>query len=189
MRLNETKRGFTPTPKCFGVNSQSERGFALLLGSITGSMLLIVGLAIFNISIKEVLLSSAARESQLAFYAADTGIECALNWDFNYDDGVSLTGTVFATSTDMHSIPTSANCVGQDLTLIWDSIEESALEATTTFKLIVGTGCVNVQVTKFASVPASGPPLPPRTRIESRGHSTCDPDNPRRVQRAIFVEY
>ena len=181
MRLNETKRGFTPTPKCFGVNSQSERGFALLLASITGSMLLIVGLAIFNISIKEVLLSSAARESQLAFYAADTGIECALNWDFNYNG----TNSAFATSTES-TPPLSGSgviCVTKDITgplLPW-VIDTSPTIATTTFELIVGTGCVTVKVIKFGNVN--------QKRIESRGHSTCNIDNHRRVQRAIFVEY
>ena len=177
---NYTKRGFTPTPKRFGGGSQSERGFVLLLGSLIGSLLLVVGLAIFNITLKEVILSSAARESQFAFYAADTGIECALNWDFNYDNGIISTSTVFATSTASPVPPLPANCVGYDLRSIWVTSKD-ANAATTTFDLDVGEGCVTVQVTKFGT--------PSRTRIESRGHNTCNIDDPRRVERAIFVAY
>ena len=152
-----------------------------MLGSILGSLLLVVGLSIFNITIKEVILSSAARESQFAFYAADTGIECALNWDFNYNNGITSTSTVFATSTDIHIIPSPAICVGFDLRSIWDPIEKEAFAATTTFELDIGKGCVNVQVTKFGN--------PSKTRIESRGRNTCDEGDPRRVERAIFVAY
>ena len=148
----------------------------MLLGSLISSLLLVVALAIFNITIKEVLLSSAARESQFAFYAADTGIECALNWDFNYNG----TDSAFATSTDSIPPGDGVDCVGEDIATTW-SITNDANAATTTFELIVGDGCVDVEVAKFG--------FPSQTRIESRGHNTCDTDNPRRVERAIFVSY
>ena len=47
-------------------------------------------ISIYNITLKELILSSYGRNSQFAFYAADTGLECALYWNikrciFNYD--------------------------------------------------------------------------------------------------------
>jgi len=57
------------------------RGFAMLFAVLTASLLLTIGISIFNISLKELLISTAARESQVAFYSADSARECALYWD------------------------------------------------------------------------------------------------------------
>ena len=57
------------------------RGFALLFAVLTASLLLTIGIAIFSISFKELSISTSARESQVAFYAADSARECALYWD------------------------------------------------------------------------------------------------------------
>jgi len=68
-----------------------ERGFTLLLASLAASIALSLGSSIFSISSKEVQLSSIGRDSQFAFYAADTAAECALYWDVRFH--------YFATST------------------------------------------------------------------------------------------
>lgn len=72
---------------------KSDKGFTLLLAALISSIVLAVGAAIFGIAQKQVLLSALGRDSQFAFYAADTAAECALYWDFrcNY----------FAPSTDL----------------------------------------------------------------------------------------
>ncbi len=57
------------------------RGFTLFYAVLVSSLLLALGLAIFNITYKELILSAGARESAVAFYAADAGLECALFWD------------------------------------------------------------------------------------------------------------
>lgn len=43
--------------------------------------LLFVSFAVVNITIKSTIFASSGRDSQLAFYAADAGLECALYWD------------------------------------------------------------------------------------------------------------
>ncbi len=45
------------------------------------SLLLTIGLSIFRIALKELAISTATRQSIHAFYAADSGRECALYWD------------------------------------------------------------------------------------------------------------
>lgn len=57
------------------------RGFTLFYALLVTSLLLALGLAVFNITLKELMLSSDARESQNAFFAADAALECALFWD------------------------------------------------------------------------------------------------------------
>jgi len=56
----------------------------LLLAALVASIVLELGTAIFEIAQKQVTLSSIGRNSQFAFYAADTAAECALYWDFRF---------------------------------------------------------------------------------------------------------
>ncbi|GMU74464.1 MAG: hypothetical protein AMXMBFR44_6610 [Candidatus Campbellbacteria bacterium] len=56
-------------------------GFTLFYAVLISSLLLAVGLAVLNITYKEFVLSSGARDSETAFYAADSSLECALYWD------------------------------------------------------------------------------------------------------------
>lgn len=60
------------------------RGFTLLLAALISAIVLSLGAAIFQIARKEVTLSSLGRDSQFAFYVADTAAECALYWDFKF---------------------------------------------------------------------------------------------------------
>src|SRR3990167_7483874 len=74
--------------------TSSERGFTLLLAAIVSSIVLAVGAAIFGIAQKQVLLSAIGRDSQFAFYAADTAAECALYWDFRCNYFASSTALI-----------------------------------------------------------------------------------------------
>jgi hypothetical protein len=60
---------------------KNKKGFALLFSVLVSSLLLTIGLSIFNIALKELAISRASRQSIYAFYAADSGRECALYWD------------------------------------------------------------------------------------------------------------
>ena len=84
---------------------RGDKGFTLLLAAIVSAIALSLGAAIYDIVVREVELSSIGRDSQFAFYAADTAAECALYWDtrFNW----------FSTTTP----GTSASCDGQTITL------------------------------------------------------------------------
>lgn len=141
-------------------------GFAILYAVLVSSILLAIGLAIFNITIKELLFSSLGRESQFAFYAADTGAECALYWDF--------VGDAFATSSSSNiecanTIISGMGGNGYDVPSVF------------TLNLAPEPYCAKVFVTKSEN--------PSQTKIESRGYNTCDTNNPRRVERAIRVTY
>jgi hypothetical protein len=57
-------------------------GFTLFYAMLISSLLLSIGLAIFNITYKEFILTAGVRESEGAFYAADSALECALYWDY-----------------------------------------------------------------------------------------------------------
>ncbi len=69
--LHKTKRAYQNT----------KGGFTLFYAALVSSLLLAIGLAILNITLKEFVLSSGARDSETAFYSADSALECALFWD------------------------------------------------------------------------------------------------------------
>jgi hypothetical protein len=61
--------------------SNTKRGFVLLVAVIFMSVMLSFGLALSSLSYKQQVLTSSAIESQYAFYAGDSGLECALYSD------------------------------------------------------------------------------------------------------------
>lgn len=63
------------------IKTKKNKGFALLFSVLISSLLLTIGLSIFGIALKELAISTATRQSVHAFYAADSGRECALYWD------------------------------------------------------------------------------------------------------------
>jgi hypothetical protein len=160
---------------------KGNEGFAMLFSVLISSVLLSIGLSIFNLTIKELILSSSGRESQFSFYAADTGVECALYWNFEDPNP-------FAVNSSSPS-PTTINCVGQDISLT-PSISNNR-SAETQFSLSIPavspTSCAIVKVTKTA--PSVGGII--TTVVDSRGYNTSctDTSNPNRVERALKVTY
>lgn len=60
---------------------EAPRGFTLLIAIILTSIILSVGIALTDISYKQIELAATARQSQYAFYNADSALECALYYD------------------------------------------------------------------------------------------------------------
>ena len=85
---------------------ENERGFTLLLAALVASIVLALGTSIFGLVQKELILSSISRDSQYAFYAADSGAECALYWDVRKG--------LFSTS---NNPPTEITCGGQTVSV------------------------------------------------------------------------
>lgn len=65
------------------------RGFTLLIAIIIMGTLLLIAGGIVSLAVRQAFISSSGRESQAAFYAADTGLECALYWDVANPSGQS----------------------------------------------------------------------------------------------------
>jgi hypothetical protein len=148
-----------------------------------------IGTSIFNISLKELMLSTSGRDSQLAFNAADTGLECALYWDFNYQ--------LFATSTHSGASPSNIFCADQDITAnsywVWKNPPTNDNQAETIFGFNIFSDNPNRQdctIVSVKKVQIPGPPTNPfATTIESRGYNTCDINNLRRVERGLRMTY
>lgn len=59
---------------------QQQSGFALLLTLIVVSVVLAIGLTLIDITLKQLVISSTNRDSEIAFHAAYAGAECAQYW-------------------------------------------------------------------------------------------------------------
>ncbi len=165
------KKGFTRTPR-FGVSSQSERGFTLFIAIITTSILLMVSFVVANIVLKQINSIYIAQQSQYAFYAAESGVECAMYWDLKNTTGVSAFDPTIPVSPATRSV---IYCNGIDQTVGGLGTDY----ATSTFTIDpLSSGCVEVSVGKYQTL----------TVIESRGYNTCVSGS-RRFERAFTVTY
>lgn len=179
-----------------------KRGFSVLFATLIGSLVLAIGLAILSITIKQIKLSAAGRESQHAFYAADTGVECALYLDGN-GGNTNCEGSIFPEEAGQGICEVSTfqyyQCLNKNLNRDDDisttgetaslSVVETGADYVTT-KISIGDGdssenniCFDVYVTKKVV----GDSL--ETEIESRGYSTCNASSANRFERAIRVRY
>ena len=144
--------------------SKMKRGFTLLLATLIASLLLILGAAIFEIIKKEIILSSIGRDSQFAFYSADTSAECALYWDIRFDHFGSTTPPATITC-DAQTVPVGASGVYS-------------------FEYNPNGFCARVDVEKSDTHP--------RTTIRARGYSVSCANiagNPRALERAVRIRY
>ena len=151
---------------------RDQKGFTLFIALIMMGTLLLIAAGIVSLATRQALISASGRESQYAFYAADTGIECALFWDVKNSTGISA----FATSTS-----SSITCNGASATVGGGG--NSSPTSIFSFTLTPDTYCATVTVNKAY---ISGVL---RTTIEAKGYNTCDLSNPRRVERAIRATY
>ena len=74
-------RKFVIYPRNKNAMTKSVSGFAVLFAVLLASFLITLGLSIFSVSLKEIMIVTSIRDSQIAYYAADSARECALYWD------------------------------------------------------------------------------------------------------------
>ena len=172
----------------------SKKGFTILYAVLIASLLLSIGVGIYNISIKDLLLSSSASASQIAVFASDSGLECALFWDLRGGVGAS---SIFATSSASTIYSGVADCGNNDIVSgvgigdapsvsAWttDTPARTGNTATTIFTMsLENSACSQVSISKDSS---SGTL---HTIVDARGYNTCDTTNPRRVERGLELTY
>ena len=177
--MKEKKIKIKNTLSAIGYRLSANSGYALLLSVIVSSIILAIGLGLLSILEKKIILASTTRDSQKAFYAADSGSECALYWDRKHQ---GFGSTVFATSTFSRPPGSGVSCNSEDIAGSWVISDVTATAAKTSFDLSFTNGsCSRVLVEKANEGR--------QTIISSRGFSVCDLSSPRVVERAIRVFY
>jgi hypothetical protein len=159
------------------------KGFTLFFAMLAASLALSIGLAIFDITLRELELSSTVAQSEYAIYAADSGAECALYWDAKYNGA----GTAFATSSQSSPPTSGILCNNLDIAAAavaahtWP-LSTNGSAATTTFTLTFSPQpyCATVTVAKSGN--------PSATDITSDGFNTCSGGG-LQVERVLYVNY
>ena len=160
--------------------AQYKKGIALYIAVTVTAALVLVSFAVVSLALKQISISSAGRDSQEAFYAADSGGECAIFWDVKNptNPGLSAFSTTTAAQTIFCNFDANNPSNGSIAT-------GGGSNATTTFTLtfLPQTYCAVLTVVKGYVGGIQN------TKIESRGYNTCDATSPRRVERAIRINY
>ena len=110
-KISSFPKGVTSRPYGAGKFQVSRRnGFSLIFALLIMSVVASIGISVFEMSFVELMLTESVKESQSAFYAADTGMECVMYWD-----NLNLkpeTAPMFSTSTTKN-----IKCNNQDITV------------------------------------------------------------------------
>lgn len=184
-------------------NTQS--GFTLLFAVLVSTLVISISATVISIALRQTILSGTSRESQYAFYAANTALDCAHYWDTkNLGEAnvfvfpVPGTTDIAVAESNNNNLIDSVTCSGiniingEDGNTPW---EQNAVPGQTTFQLKIKNQagpitdilpyeyCAEVTVSKQLNQTTV------TTRIEAKGYNTCDENNPRRVERSLVQQY
>lgn len=163
------------------IKKSKKKGISLVVALIMTTLLLAISMSIGNIILRQLRITNTSTNSQSAFYAADSALECALYWDTQTDGTIagSFDVAIFGTTTthqtgSLNPIRCGVNSESP-MSFVKTANDSSNAIATTTFDIDYGNTCAHVEIVKN----------PNRTVISTRGYNTgaksddsgCDLDN------------
>lgn len=166
----------------------TRKGFISLFAVLISFVILAITIGVSNVAFKENVLAFSAREGSYAFFAADTGLECALYYDSIGSFVDPVTGFLLFPDIDCaeNSINTSIGSVGSSQSVDFNfDIEMAGKDR-----------CVEVSILKneFMPAPVSTDPDISVTRIYANGYnvdcgSISDVESNRVVNRLLRATY
>ena len=185
-----------------------QKGFTLLFSVLVSTLIISISATVISIALRQTIISGTSRESQFAFYATNTVLECAFYWDVVGVEGAT-TGVVFPASSETRISGAETDditCAGGNITtgngfdsaFANKSWETSADETTIFIEIKDETGsfipgaasgvfarpvCAQATISKSES----GGVI--TTTISAKGYNTCDLTSPRAVERGLIQSY
>jgi len=148
----------------------SRRGFALLYAVMISSIILAITLGVMDVATQEIKFGTSAKDTDDAFFAADTGAECALYYDRLAPTNNAFTGTA------------TMSCAGNTITITSSGSPASFWSFTVPGLGSAGQGCAKVTVDKTTTP----------THVISKGYndggSSCV-QGPNSVERQLELNY
>lgn len=164
--------------------NQNQKGYAILFTLVIVSAVSVITAGLTNTIYKQMILSSITKDSQAAFYQADTASDCAL-----YADSVEYKNYLLDPETSIFSKANPANpwpCGGMDLVI---TPTDGNLYKGYDLKLSDETSsdpCFSINVEKVTT--GNGPDMKViKSTITAKGYNICDKKNSRTVERAIEI--
>lgn len=150
-------------------------GYAILFTVIVVSIISLMAIGLSNASYKQLVLSSLARDSHLAFYQSDTAAECALYADNKQNMALP---DPWVCGLDTNGNDYSLGVMPPDNSdpnkTVYSLQPDAAMSAS-------GGPCFSIQITKDNVAFTSN--------IKARGYNICDTTNPRTLERLTEVDY
>ena len=165
------------------------KGFALLIAVLVSSVVLAVGISMLNITLKEYLFSAIGRESEIAFYAADAGMECALYWDTSTQGGkfdlTAPAGNITCTGSTVATPAGGSSGSQKQFQFEWTSSGQTVCSKIGITKYYDPTNPVSMGTLGTCAVGATC------TQVEARGYNRpcAGLNSPRVVERALRASY
>ena len=158
-----------------------KKGITLFVAVLVASVATLFSFAISDIALREVFLAQTGKDSQEAFFAANSGIECALFWDLK--KGIFTPDTGGPVTCNENTRNTQVDDNGDT----WD------LSFPLAFPLFGGSNpddpCFIIDTVSKAIEEEDGQVVSIVTEIIVKGYNTCDTESPRRLERALRIEY
>lgn len=173
------------------MQKKEKEGFIIIIATIVAAVILVIGSGIIGISVRDLKLVRLQEKSMIAFYAADTGLDCALDLDFrpqldppctNIATPVSphVPGAVLCGPVEQHRCirndpdgninRTVTTIVGTQNVVPWGYT--TVLTANSNgYIMLNNSSCFRVTVTKMVEIIGGVPQE--STKIVSRGSSYC----------------
>ncbi len=146
--------------------SKANSGYAILFTVVIISIIMAFATGMSNSSVKQLILSSTAADSQLAFYQADTAGECALY----------IVNVLAASSSGTLPGLTQVKCGGVNLNMT----PNGSIFTFKQYPAPINDPCFTISVDEF---------IPSQNTVEARGYNICDPSSSRRLERAIQIDF
>ena len=157
--------------KIFKKLIQLKKGFVILYALIVMSILLMLTISITNINVREYQLSQYGSESLSSYYAAESGLECALYWDLKEEKSAFRYDATEPTGRDIY-------CMGNTYRVGDDSADP-------VYTLNIDLSSSGIGANVEVVVDKTGG----KTDIVSRGYNTSDLDSKYAVERGLKVGY
>ncbi|MBI2099828.1 MAG: hypothetical protein HYT48_00600 [Candidatus Vogelbacteria bacterium] len=177
------------------IKHSTSNGIVILYAVLLVSIVLVISLSLFNITYKQLVLSSVAQESQKAFFASDTARNCSKFLDITPDSNGIYPFGHYNTSAHSYTSPQSGSivCAGVIIstTVSQFTIPTGTFDRTSFSFPVAGQSCARVTVDKNTN------PDNRLTTITASGYNLCDnssgpyqpAQNNRTVERTVRTEY
>lgn len=145
----------------------TQKGYAILFTMVIIGIIMAFVTGASNRVYKQIILSSTAKDSQVAFYQADMAGECAIYLTSNPSiDLSSLNSVICGVDKDGNPLTLTITPLGSDVYSLKTSLVDEPC-----FEIVADIS------------------LPPDVNIKTRGYNTCNQSSLRRLERGIEIEY
>lgn len=147
-----------------------QKGYAILFTMVLVGIISTIAIGLANLSYKQLILSSVARDSQISFYQADMALECAL-----YVENIENKETL--TSPYICGINSNGNNYSLDFAINTNGSGSYELNPSSS-DISSSSPCFNISRTENLEGVIS---------VDAKGYNICNKTNIRTVEREVQV--